>query len=1121
MKMPISLKSVTALAAVVWLSLLHLHAVTAFDEKAQEIFFERKIRPLLSEHCLACHGNEKQESSLRLDSRAAILKGGDSGPAVDLKSPESSLLIDVVRHRGEIQMPPDGKLNNQEIAALQNWIDGGVYWPASTHLTESADVSDKAAEHWAFQPIRRPAVPQLQNDSQGKSEIDRFILRRLDSNQLMLASPAEPNVLIRRVTLGLLGLPPEPEDVRTFVEHWKRNPEKALECLLDRLLDSPHYGEHQARQWLDIARYADNKGYVFFEEKNFPWAWTYRDWVVQSFNEDLPYDQFIVKQIAADLLPERNPESLAAMGFLTLGPRFMNNTHDIIDDRIDVVARGLLALTVSCARCHSHKFDPISQEDYYSLYGVFRSSREPALRPLIGPEPATDEYRQFNKGLGERIEKLESFIHTQRLQMMEGARQRAAEYLLAAHRKRHHPSTENFMLLTEKGAIIPAMLHRWEVYLKTARQRQDPVWSIWFAYSDMPAEDLEAATDTVRNLIAERGDLNRPNAIVAEAFRTADIHSMTDVAAVYGKVFAAVDEEWRQKTKADHHLTRFTDRQKEQLRQVLYGTGSPPMVPTDLGWGFLDLLPDRPTQGEYRKLLGEVEKYSRSAPGAPPRGMVLVDNSVPYDPVVFRRGNPNRPGQQVPRRFLNLLAGAEQKPFSVGSGRLELARAIASPGNPLTARVIVNRIWQQHFGTGLVETASDFGRRSEPPSHPDLMDWLASQFIADGWSLKRLHRRIISSAVYRQSATVSRDLYEKAMSKDSSNRLLWRYPRRRLSFEATRDAHLFVSGNMDRSAGGPPVDVLNGYNTRRTLYGFVNRMDLPGLMRTFDFPEPAATSPGREATTVPQQALFFLNHDFVRETARRIVRRQDVRELAGTDQKVTQVYRLLFARDPDHSELTLARSFLSQSKPEQAPLAWRYGYGGVDEQLNRVNSFTELTHWTGSRLQAGDKLPDPEVGWVFHDRTGGHPASSDDRCFILRWVSPIRGRVTIRGTLTHRPEEGNGVRGRVFTGDGQRLGEWRVDQSESETTVTAIRVERGSTIDFVVDWQGHITHDEFEWPVVIHADNVNEARGTEADRMIPANVEWSSRDEFRQQRSDPWTDYLHGLLMTNEFVFVD
>ncbi len=1084
--------------------------------------FERRVRPVLVERCVKCHGPKKQESGLRLDSREAILRGGDSGPAAVPKKPGESLLVEAVKQTGDFKMPPDKPLEADAIAAIVRWVEDGLPWPNSGATGASGE--DAAKAHWAFQPVVRPEPPDVNDKIWPKTGVDQFVLSRLESQQLLPAPKADPVMLIRRATFDLIGLPPTPEEVLAFEEAFQVDADEAWRGLIDRLLESPHYGERQGRYWLDVARYADNKGYVFFEQKEFPWAWTYRDWVVRAFNEDVPYDRFVTLQLAADQA-NVDPADLAAMGFLTLGPRFSNNTHDILDDRIDVVTRGLLGLTVTCARCHDHKFDPIPQADYYSLYGVFRSSREPTLRPLLTAVPDTDQSREFAVGLQERIDKLESFIATQREDLMLGSRKRAAEYLLAAHKQRNHPTTEDFMLLTDKGAIIPAMLRRWEAYLKTARRQKDPVWTVWFRYSDLPDDEFaerakEVHANAGRGLLpvgaessAGTGRSARPavNPLVAAAFSGEPPKSMDDVAKVYGELLAKVDTDWQTLLKKDAQATRLEEDSAEALRQVLYGAGSPPMVPQELGWGFLDLLPDRPTQGEFKTLLGEVETFSTSGAGVPARAMVLVDSAVSYDPVIFQRGNPNREGTPVPRQFLKLFSPGNRAPFETGSGRIDLARAIVDPKNPLTARVFVNRIWQQHFGTGLVETASDFGLRSSTPSHPKLLDWLASEFIASGWSTKKLHRLIMTTSSYRQSSVASAAATEQAMLVDSANRLLWKFPRRRLGFEAMRDSHLAVSGTLDRTLGGGPQNVLSGYNGRRTIYGFVDRMDLPGLMRTFDFPEPAATSPRRDVTTVPQQALFFLNHSFVAETAGRVLRRPDVTGLTDPSERIERIHRILFGRSPDDDELVLAGQFLNRSDKEPATqTAWKYGYGGVDEETKRVATFAELTHWTGTRWQAGPTLPDAKLGWVFHDRSGGHPASSDDRCFVLRWTAPVSGEFEVSGKLAHRPEPGNGVRGRIVSSEHGVLGEWKVDQSEADTPVAKVTIKAGETIDFVVDWQGHITHDEFEWPVVI--SQLTENRG---------KAQWDSNRDFRGATSDPWTDYVHALLMTNEFVFLE
>ena len=1082
--------------------------LVAQDEPAESLrFFELRVRPVLAEHCLKCHGSDRQEAGLRLDSAEALQRGGDSGDVVNRTKGawRESLLLKAIHRKDGLEMPPERPLNGSQIRQLEQWVKLGAPYPVSTE-----PVTNVAEAHWAFQPVKERSVPGDPADQWSRTEIDRFIFERLTrvSQKLLPARRARSTTLIRRASLVLRGLPPTPNEVSEFQQHWQQDAEQAWSQLIDRFLESPQYGEHQARQWLDVARYADNKGYVFFEEKNFPWSWTYRDWVIRAFNSDMPYSKFVRLQLAADLIePEHSPD-LAALGFLTLGPRFVNNTHDIMDDRIDVVTRGLMGLTVTCARCHDHKFDPIPTADYYSLYGIFRSSREPAVGPLIGPPPNTDEYRAFASELKKRTDALDAFVKSQRQLMMSGARERAAEYLLAVWQRRNHPDTENFMLLTDKGSINPAMLKRWEVYLRNARRGQDPFWLPWFRVSTAADDQLAETLRQTHDWLETRAAVRAVNPLIRAAWLKQPPDSVEAVATVYGELLRQTHLNWRKQREDDPASLRFAEAAEEAVRLVLYGPQSPAMVPLDLGWGFLDLLPDRPTQDKYKKLLGAVETHARSGKGAPPRAMALEDASVMYDPVIFRRGNPNREGPSVPRRFLSAFSGQHRPVYDQGSGRLQLADAIVASDNPLTARVFVNRIWQQHFGTGLVSTASDFGRQGKEPSHPELLDWLANAFLKDGGSVRKLHRRILLSSVFQQSASADHDVTREALVVDPANRLLWRYPRRRQSLEVMRDTHLAVAAGFPQESGGPPVDIYNGYRARRSIYGFINRMDLPTLMRTFDFPEPAATSGRREVTTVPQQALFFLNHSFVRESAVRLLKRPDFPTDQSEARRIRHIYQLLFSRDPAPNELRLGLEFVSATQPEVRPSPWRYGYGGVNESTQRTESFHQLTHFTGTRIQSGPVLPDPQLGWVFHDRTGGHPGSANDRCYILRWVSPLDGVIQVSGTLTHRPEPGNGVRGRIVSSSSGIEGTWRVDQSEEQTASAPIRVTKGATIDFVVDWQGHITHDEFEWPVTVSVvDN--------------GSVEWTSIDGFQPPGSDPWTDYVHALLMTNEFVFVE
>jgi hypothetical protein len=881
-------------------------------------FFEARVRPVLAEHCWGCHGPAKQRAGLRLDSPAALLQGGDSGPAVIPGDPDDSLLVKAVRRAGDLKMPPKTPLPAAAVDALAAWVKMGAPWPQTRGA--AAGTADEAwKRHWAFQPVKDLPPPAVKDGRWPRTTVDRFILARLEGKDLTPSPEADRRTLIRRVTFDLTGLPPTPEEVDAFVGDPYPD---AYERLVERLLASPRYGERWGRYWLDVARYADTKGYVFFQESEFPWSYTYRDYVIRAFNEDLPYDRFLTEQLAADRLElgaDKRP--LAAMGFLTLGGRFMNNEQDILDDRTDVVCRGLLGLTVTCARCHDHKFDPIPQKDYYSLYGVFASSAEPTVPPLFLDPPRTEASAKFEQELRAREGKLTEFVRAKHTELVTAAQTRAAEYLLAAHALRDQPSTEDFMLLADGGDLNPRMLQRWQGYLQRARKRHDPVWAPWHAFVDLPEKDFAARASEMCSQLRHPDPARPVNPLVAKAFADRPPGTLKEAAERYGELLNAADKLWQEAVRQVGQAqapppAALPDPAEEELRQVFHGPDGPPNVAMN-PVGDLDLLPDRPSQAKLQELRKAVETWRATGPGAPPRAMVLEDAPTPYQPRVFLRGNPNNRGEAVPRQFLGVLVGDRRRPFQHGSGRLDLAQAIVDRDNPLTARVLVNRVWLHHFGQGLVRTPSDFGMRSDPPSHPGLLDHLATAFVNGGWSVKNLHRLILLSAAYRQ-ASADRPEGRRA---DPENVLVWRMNRQRLDFEATRDALLAVSGALDGTVGGPPVkNITDPSARRRTVYGFLDRLNVPGLYRTFDFPSPDATSPQRAATTVPQQALFLMNSPFVLECARKLVRRPEVAAEPDVGRRVERLYGLAYGRAPSAEEAALARHFVGAAPG--TPVAW-------------------------------------------------------------------------------------------------------------------------------------------------------------------------------------------------------
>jgi hypothetical protein len=898
-------------------------------ESAQRAeFFEAKIRPILEEHCFKCHGPRKQESGLRLDSRERMLRGSDAGPVVRPGHPEDSPLIEAIGHGGAIKMPPKSKLAPQTIADLTNWVQMGLPWPDRLHGTGQGLVEGRAASsakpHWAFQPIRDPAVPDAKTKAWPRTPVDRFIVARLEAAGLSPSLQADRRTLIRRASFDLTGLPPTPEELDAFEGDTAPG---SFDRLVERLLASPRYGERWGRHWLDVARYADTKGYILFQDANYHWAYTYRDYVIRAFNQDLPYDQFLIEQIAADRMPTKDGRRpLPALGFLTLGGRFMGNVHDVIDDRIDVICRGLMSLTVTCARCHDHKFDPIPAQDYYSLYGVLASAREPEIPPEATQPEHTAAYARFVKELELRQRKLSDFVAGKHCALVESSKRRAAEYLLAAQKALDQPTTEDFMLLADGSDLNPTMLIRWQAYLERMRKSNDPVFALWHALAILPEQDFEQnAARVIRQFTAaseSAGTKVAPpvNPVVLRTLSARFPGSLTEVAERYGRLLNGIEQLWQERvcraTLDGRPPEPLLDPALESLRQVFYSPDSPPSV-VMLPYGDLGLLPDRPSQAKLQELRNAVQNWLSTGPGAPARAMSLEDSPTPFDPRIYLRGNPNNLGEPVPRRFLAVLSGTRRDPFHDGGGRLDLARAIAGRDNPLTARAIVNRVWMHHFGTPLVATPGDFGLRSEPPTHPDLLDHLASRFIEDGWSIKSLHRRIMLSSTYQQRS----DDRTAARAHDPENTLYWRANRRRLDFEATRDALLAVSGRLSGRLGGPPMPSLTGTEPRRTIYGFVDRLNLPGIYRTFDFPDPSTTSPRRDQTTVAPQALFLMNHPFMIEVSRSILARPEIALLDDTKRKVVQLFRLVYGRTPSVEELTIIREYLGN--PSSDPRRWQ------------------------------------------------------------------------------------------------------------------------------------------------------------------------------------------------------
>lgn len=880
----------------------------AATKAEQEAYFETHVRPLLIKHCVECHGPDDQSGELRLDRRSSVEKGGGSGPVIVPGQPQQSSLIRAIGYSDlSMQMPPDGKMPNEAIEVLTRWVQTGAYWPEETEATEAPlalspaeRIDDMRQSHWAYRPIESTPPPAVKNNDWAQQPLDQFILSRLEDSGLQPSEPADRRTLIHRVYFALIGLSPSYEEVESFVAD--QSP-YAMEKLVDSLLDNQHYGERWARHWMDIARYAETTGYMAgSRETRYPYAYTYRDYLIDAFNEDKPYDQFVIEQIAADRLPnlESNPQSLAALGFLTVGRRFMNRQHDIIDDRIDVVMRGFLGMTVACARCHDHKYDPIPTADYYSLYGVFASTDEPEELPLLGEPQPSKSYDAFLEEQAKKQKEVDDWLEETRVKTEDELRSRVADYLVYFAQTLPQYDNKDVKRQGKRGSLRPEAIKRWQDYLAKYAKSPHPIWSLWHRLAAIAPDQFSEQSAAI---FAEASDesLDEISPRLLTALRTDPPKTMVDAAQRMGDEIEAVYAAWVEANKGEVKPTRLEDDTDETIRQALYDGETPASLTSAQMVVYLD----QGQRNKHNAMLGKVKGVEVSHPGAPPRGMVLVDKKTPVQPVIFRRGQPGNRGDMVPRRFPQVLEHVDGgKPFSDGSGRLELANAIASPKNPLTARVIVNRIWQHQFGQGLVRTASDFGTRGEAATHPELLDYLAAEFMADGWSIKRLQRRILLSSTWQQSSGFRQD----AHNVDPENRLLWRMPRRRMEFEPLRDRLLTAAGRLDLSIGGRSV-MIHQDAVRRGLYAYVDREDMPGLLASFDLPSPDASQAIRAQTTVPQQALFLLNAKFVIEQAEALAKR--TADQADVTERIKSLYQIALSRQPDAIELETATTYVN------------------------------------------------------------------------------------------------------------------------------------------------------------------------------------------------------------------
>ncbi|MBX7206671.1 MAG: DUF1549 and DUF1553 domain-containing protein [Verrucomicrobiaceae bacterium] len=823
----------------------------------------------------------------------------------------------------------------------------------------AADAVDR--DHFAFKPVVRPEVPANSN------AIDHFIRKALDAQGMKPARPATKETLLRRVTFDLIGLPPTTDELRDFLAD--KSPE-AFAKVVDRLLKSPHFGERWGRHWLDTARYSDTAGQQTLTTRDgyrYPYAWAYRDYVINCYNDDKPYDQFIIEQLAADRLPQGkdNPSVLAALGFLTVGERFQNN-NDVINDRIDTVTKAFLGLTVACSRCHDHKFDPVPTEDYYSLHGIFASSLEPEERPRIAMSKDANLFADYQAKLA-KLEDENATIYFQTIADINASfRQDAASYMLRLNTGGRGMTREqaNEMMSMKSREQLQKEL-RVISSITPRMSPSDAVWGPWLLFRARSADDLATnGASYAAEVASNPGSATTYgwNAVLAAEFKGKAPKSMENVAAIYAAAFKRVESQaeayFAAKRRAStNSVPGFDPAVAELLEKPLalipgatLNTEKLTAALTQFGRNMRQIAPFK---------LDEINELEISHPAAPARAMAMIDSSAPKNSPVFVRGQAevSRNAVGVPRRFLEILSDNDRPVFKEGSGRLELAQAIASKSNPMTARVQVNRIWMHLFGEGFVPTPDNLGVQAEAPSHPELLDWLASEFMAKGWSQKAIIREIVMSATYQQSGDDNAD-YAK---RDPHNRLLWHASLRKLDFESMRDSLLVFSGKLDPQRGGKPINLTDEpYSYRRSVYGYVDRGNLPELMQQFDFPDPDMTNSKRASTVVPQQALFLMNSPMIIDVARAMVARREFTEARDDVGRVEALYRIVFQRMPQAAEANVGMDFVSEAledttteiiadsrrgQPQRRPEGGRAGTQAPVHNQGEVVSRQPLSAW--------------------------------------------------------------------------------------------------------------------------------------------------------------------------------
>ena len=860
-------------------------------------FFEKSVRPVLLKHCYECHAAGKASGGLALDTREGVLKGGESGAAVVPGNPKKSRLIEAIGYRNpDLQMPPQNRLSATEVAALEKWValgapdprHGGVdAVPASTPPGMSIE---EGRNFWSFRPVANPAIPKVRRSAWIRTPIDAFVLAKLEAAGLEPAPPADKRTLVRRATFDLTGLPPTPAEIDAFL---RDESPQAFERVVERLLKSPEYGVRWGRHWLDVARYADSNG--LDENLAFGNAWRYRDYVVDAFNQDKPFDRFLIEQLAGDLLPEADQETKTATGLLVLGAKVLAEPDreklemDTIDEQLDTIGKVFFGMSLGCVRCHDHKFDPLKQTDYYALAAVFKSTRTfgetntGAIKHWheysFASDAERDELKLVDAAIAAKKKAASAFKSTAIDQLRSEARARATDYLTAAAGFDAGMSLTQVEAIAKPLGLHPHILHHCRLHLEY--QRDDAFFGRWHEF--VAAGDLGGMDKHYRTLFVE-----------AEAA-------------------------WAAAKKGDPKAIKLADPRLELARQALSDPSG------------LLAVPDKPEDAltatalaEYHRLAEDTRVLESGAPDAP-GAMGVADGKILNTLPIHIRGSHHNLGKPVSRSFPEVMCDANVVPTLPAdqSGRLELARWMVDAQHPLTARVYVNRVWRWHFGTGIVASTENFGKLGDRPSHPELLDWLARRFTDSGWTTKDLHRWIMNSSVYQSASTHPQAPACEAA--DPEDRLLWKFPLRRLEAEEIRDAALAVTGRLDRVRGGKTIPLRNRQfvfdhtsidhtkydGLRRTIYLPVVRNNLYTLFEQFDFPDPTTPTGNRNSTVVAPQALLMLNSELIMDSAEVWARR--LLELPGDDgRRIRTAYETAYGRPPTDAEARRAREFVTE-----------------------------------------------------------------------------------------------------------------------------------------------------------------------------------------------------------------